>query len=528
MNLVIVEDEAEILAGMKDTLAHLDERINEIFAFASAEQALAHMREFRSEILITDIVLPEMTGLDLIEQVAELDYSPKTIVVSSHVNFSFAQRSLRLGALDYIIKPFDREEFKQKIKQLVDLADADKQISLSIKNQTRVAELGTKALRENFILSLCMRRTELQESLYHRLQFWNLTWLTDSPYHVIALSTTQKQDIPEKEADLQNFAIGNIAEEIIGHDPATVLLRNHHQIWVIVTANECPEMLIQDVDNAIRQYQRISVAYGISSAAHAFQALSSAYNQATQALKLACLNPDQRMIRYEELPHETGEDEQDGRDRQLLAALQSEDYDRSNGIVDDIFERFVLSSEVKRPQEVSHKCFDWMINLQMKWKSQFEVDMGQAPMELWEQMEECGSLSELRQLLKIYLQQLSQKVVRIPSSGETGSHESGNAIVEQAKRYIEGHFPLVSLQAVADGVNLHPVWLSQMFKKETGQNFHDYVTDLRMKKAKQLLLESSLKIYEIAAAVGYQDLQHFGRVFKKTYLLTPKEFRYGK
>ncbi|MFX8098759.1 helix-turn-helix transcriptional regulator, partial [Acinetobacter baumannii] len=77
-------------------------------------------------------------------------------------------------------------------------------------------------------------------------------------------------------------------------------------------------------------------------------------------------------------------------------------------------------------------------------------------------------------------------------------------------------------------LSIHPVWLSQLFKKETGQTYLDYLTNARIKRAKQLLRETSMKIYEIAENIGYRDLKHFGHLFKKRTGRTPKEYRFGK
>ncbi|ALS28722.1 AraC family transcriptional regulator [Paenibacillus sp. 32O-W] len=86
----------------------------------------------------------------------------------------------------------------------------------------------------------------------------------------------------------------------------------------------------------------------------------------------------------------------------------------------------------------------------------------------------------------------------------------------------------ITLSKIAEELSIHPVWLSQVFKKETGQTFTDYLTDLRINRAKTLLRETSMKVYEIATAVGYNDLQYFGSLFKKKTGETPKAFRYGK
>ena len=86
----------------------------------------------------------------------------------------------------------------------------------------------------------------------------------------------------------------------------------------------------------------------------------------------------------------------------------------------------------------------------------------------------------------------------------------------------------LTLQIIADELSLHPVWLSQLFKKELGQTYVNFLTEKRIEKAKEMLRETSLKIYEIAESVGYHNLQHFGIVFKKHTGQTPKEYRYGK
>jgi two-component system response regulator YesN len=86
----------------------------------------------------------------------------------------------------------------------------------------------------------------------------------------------------------------------------------------------------------------------------------------------------------------------------------------------------------------------------------------------------------------------------------------------------------LTLQIVADELSLHPVWLSQIIKKETGQTYLDHLTERRIERARELLRDTNLKIYEIAEQVGYHDLQHFGQIFKRRSGQTPKEYRYGK
>jgi two-component system response regulator YesN len=104
-----------------------------------------------------------------------------------------------------------------------------------------------------------------------------------------------------------------------------------------------------------------------------------------------------------------------------------------------------------------------------------------------------------------------------------------NFMIDKAKRIIDEKYgEAITLQSVADELCIHPVSLSKVFKKEMGQNFLDYLTEVRIEKAKDLLRNSNLKIYEIAEKIGYQEIQYFGKLFKKRMNMTPKEFRYGR
>ncbi|MDF2963028.1 MAG: two component transcriptional regulator, AraC family [Paenibacillus sp.] len=143
-------------------------------------------------------------------------------------------------------------------------------------------------------------------------------------------------------------------------------------------------------------------------------------------------------------------------------------------------------------------------------------------MKIWEQLDECCSAAEIRDCLVGFFVRLTPAVKH--------TKPLGNSFADRAMRMIQEQCGdnQLSLQSVANELNMHPVTLSKLFKRETGRNFHDFVTEARMERAKFLLRESNLKIYEIGDRLGYSEMRYFTKIFKKTIGVTPKEYRYGK
>ncbi|TDG00790.1 helix-turn-helix transcriptional regulator [Paenibacillus piri] len=151
------------------------------------------------------------------------------------------------------------------------------------------------------------------------------------------------------------------------------------------------------------------------------------------------------------------------------------------------------------------------------------MEISHFPLELWEKAEQCPSVEDLKQLLNRHLHEFIETVANQQQPNLL------NFNINKAKRIIDEKYgEPITLQSVADELSIHPVWLSRLFKKETGQNFLDYLTEIRIEQAKVMLRDTSLKIYEIALRIGYQEIQYFGKIFKKRTGITPKEYRYGK
>lgn len=518
MDILIIEDEQDILNGMKEAVQQLDERIDRVFAVDNAEIAIELIREHRPQIIVTDIVLPQMTGLDLMEQMQEKDYHPKIIVVSGYSNFSYAQRSIKLGAVDYMLKPFERQEFMRKIQSLIDLIYEEQELLSHMKQDSGSSLLGTRTLRDKFILGLCTNSSPLNENMVHRLKFFDIEWLADSTYSIIAIDRIEqaKEPLTEKEFELKVFAIGNVVEEVLQACQPFVLFRNIHHQWIVIMDSDAIDEMTEAIISAIRKYQYIEVCIGISNPMNAFQSIAKAYEQAIQAMKLAHVNKQGHKLSFSDIEGLTVASGHKS-DVELMAEYVYMDQPKLiEEAVIAVLHTLTLTVGTNDRQALSQRCMEWVIQVHAALADKLRIKQHQISIQVWVDIDLCEDYEQLKTFLIHYFMELSQQITAAPM----------NPIIEKGTSYLKSNYASnITLQGLATELSVHPVWLSQLFKRETKVTFSQYLTELRMEEAKRLLQESNLKIYEIAEQVGYTDLQHFGQVFKKKTGATPKEFR---
>lgn len=522
LDILLIEDEIEVLEGLATALRQLTQGAGRILAIGNAEDAREMIGAMRPRLIITDIVLPGMSGLELLEEVKRIPgYAPKVVVISSYNEFAYAQRSLQLGALDYVLKPFDKAEFSLKISGILALIREEDRERSELQHQIEHSRMGTKVLMDQYILSFCTKKTQLQEHIYHRLQLWDLTWLTTSPYRLLAFGPDG--DVPErdKEVELQLFSVGNVAGETLQRFQPSYLLKNVHNRWLVITACAEVEPLIEAIQHNVWKYQKLELFVGVSRAMFSFQSLSDAYEQAIQAYRWAAANRRPALF-YAEMADGQEGGAPDDVNEACAAMLMNGDREGIALNVGRKVDQLVRFTHVQHRKQLAQSCLDWIMDIQTLVNAKTGTNMDQIPLVLWEKLERAETMETVKHDLTEYFYELADKMA--PHAAGTG-----NAMIEQAMAIIAADEELdLSLNALAERLALHPVWLSHLFKKETGQNFSDYMIDLRIQKAKKLLRESNLKVYEIAARIGYQDLQHFGKIFKKRTGMSPKEFRYGK
>lgn len=515
MRLLLIEDEPDSLMGMKKAIGSQNVEV-ELHTSNNAEDAREVIFKHYPELIITDIMLPGISGLDLVEEVVNSDYQPKVIIVSGFDDFDYARRSIRFGAVDYLLKPYSTTEFTEKVNRTLSMIKEEKEHLQYTEQQKSFEEMGTRSMRDSYLVEFCLKRTPLEEHLYHRLCLWNIDWIANKSFSLLIFDVKGYPDGKPftEENHLNTFVIGNIMQDVIRDHIHSLLFKDPKNRWVLLTNIEDPEEIARSIHKTVKEYQNIVLAIGISTKVSSFEEMHAAYSSTLKEFQISSLTNRKDFAKTD---HLMSTDLTAA--RHLASLVINRDEDSIRQVLKAFFQQVILLDGLGSRDDITRKTLNYLSQILASISEQTSKELKDIPMSVWEKVDECTTLEEYEEVLSEYLTSVGHEV----------STHAANSIIERAIQMIHSSYMEdLSLQIIADELSLHPVWLSQLFKKETGQTYMDFLTETRINKAKTLLRETSMKVYEIAESVGYHNLQHFGTIFKKRTSQTPKEYRYGK
>ena len=291
MIILLVEDEPHSMNGMKSAIEQIDLPFD-LLTSDNGEQAAHMIQADRPDLIVTDIMLPDMTGLDVLEQNVGPEYRPKIIVVSGFGEFEYAQKSISLGVVDYFLKPFSTPDFIDKIRGSLLSVMEEREKARQMNEQQSYAVIGNRYMRDTYLVDFCLKPTPLKEHIYEKLRYWNMEWLANRHYTVIVYD--QKEHLDGKpltsDTEVRTFAIGNLLQELIEAYPFTILFKDPKNRWVMITGDDQAETLTNHMIRQVKTYTRIDLVAGISPRMDAFEAIHAAYNDGLKACRLHSLS----------------------------------------------------------------------------------------------------------------------------------------------------------------------------------------------------------------------------------------------
>lgn len=496
----------------------------------NGEEAYRMALETRPDIIITDIRMPVIDGLEMIRLVKEAGLASKFIIVSGYHSFDYAHQAIKYGVSDFLTKPINGEELHNTLLRLC------REVLTSQQNDQALAELEflnsrlanlSQVLRHQFVAELSAGKELPKQGLdavnenymYHfspglfcvAAIYLDLRDPSDSYYRTIVSQMAHIVrddllicccDIEVLEQERCIFAFANYSAD--------------KQAEFMARLNNSYSHLRE----LIKPYPFYAVTVGVSKPVTSLEAVGEAMRQAELCIKSRVTMGTGQIIRFESLPKAD----------QAVLPLCKEAWDeigreislRNAAGVLAGFERLYseslpqLSLAAYRAADWFYACFDRLATA--------IVEAGFPCPEplIAEKRQELKNASSLQELADTCIALINESFALY----EEEMQRSNTHTIQVAKQYIaENYGGKLELEAVAKQVYLSPAYFGILFKRETGQNFTDYLIRVRVEKAKQLLGNMELSIAEISTVVGYRDVRHFVKVFKREVSVTPAEYR---
>jgi two-component system response regulator YesN len=512
-----VEDEVVIREGIRDSVDWAAHGLEYCGEAPDGEMALPLLQALNPDILITDIRMPFMDGLQLSQIVRDRLPNTKIIILSGHDEFEYAQQAIKLGVFEYLLKPISLQDLHDSLRKAASALDQENQERRVLQQLREQVELNRAALRERFLLKLVTGAATSAEAI-ERSDLLGLD-LVARCYLVVAIKL-EPIDRPGRLDYGEYQHIQQIISGIAEHNPDVCLLRKDMDELVLVMKGASPENLqeasrlfAEQAKQAVEQ-TRCDMIVGFGQPVNRISDISRSFLAATDNME------DIVDWRYGALGFEK---------ENLLRLSRSaiEDHLRLGTAesTDSAIEAFVrpLGDRALRSSVVrSIVITDILLAT-----ARFIDELGGDPAEVIPELAALDSglpVVENADRLREKAHALLRRALAFRDSRVRNQYTE---LIRLAQEHISHSFmdPELSLTSVAAQVGLSACHFSAVFSQETGHTFKAHLTETRINRAKQLLRTTTLRTSEIGYQVGYNDPHYFSHVFHKITGFTPTEFR---
>ncbi len=535
IKVFLVEDEMVIRRGIKNSIDW--EKEGYIFCGEASDGELAYpmIIKEKPDILITDIRMPFMDGLELCKLVKKELPDIKILILSGYDEFDYAKEAIRLGVTEYLLKPISSGKLLEALNGVSESIRREKEDKDLVHKYMEEMRENTEHEKQKFFEQMIAGNLSMADALETGKKYeMNLS---AGMYNLLLFRFTLGEE-NRKSGELlgeAEYAIEKLTERLEyvfefqrGVEGWAFLLMADNEEQMSERVKE----LSKDLEEIMKNYSTIAYFGGIGQPVARLRELERSFREAERALAARFTMELNRIISVEDIRMAQNVDTLDDIEITSFGEIEKTrtmlEKFLNNGAEDEIDE-FVdvyiselpeenLKSVLMR-QYIIMDAYIVMMSFCEKIEG-IEGEMQAQSEELKNSMKTIQTLEEI----KNYIRMLLKKIIGVR---DTISGRRYSDIIEIAKDQIRKTYMSdeISLNTIAAEVGMSPSYFSSIFSKEMGKTFVEYLTEIRMDRAKELLMCSSMKTSEIGYEVGYKDPHYFSYIFKKTQNCTPKEFR---
>jgi two-component system response regulator YesN len=532
LKMIIADDEYNVREGLKEVVPWDELGIEIIGDAADGEEAFELCLSLKPDILLTDIRMPMMDGLEAALKLKKLDFPVRIIIISGAQDFNYAKTALSLNADGYILKPIKLPELLDTVKKVV--ASISMERNRLEKDQQLKRQLleNMPVLREKFLANLTQGMYKSEQDVLNKLNFFGLPLEISSLWVVAVLRIDEYEKVIERyneeHKQLLSFSVNNVLEEIIERNRAGLTFCMSENEYAVIFnqaaqsgswhLNICQEMI-----DCINKFLKMSISIGVGSPVHKVYALHYSYQEALSAIEYKFYTGKNSILQISDFI--TNRDSLEypklyEAENKLINSMKLGNQEEVSRIVGEIFD--ALCTDHNLPVDYVQSICVELIN--MAARTLYELgenihlivsDYSTVFSEIYNKRE----ATVLRDAMAAVFEQLADYFAQKHSKKNKRMIQKIKDLISQ--KYMEN----ITVVRLSEEVYLSPNYISLIFKQETGESVIEYVTKVRMEAAKELLKSEDLKVLEIAEMVGYENSTYFSTVFKKYTGMYPQKYR---
>lgn len=526
--LLIADDEQIVLDSMKFIIEKNFEDVMIAGTARSGREAIEKAEELRPDIILMDIKMPGINGIDAISEIKSRYPNTYFIIISAYEQFDFAKEAVKLGVAEYLVKPVNKQKLVETIRKVVDAIEVER------KNRRKELDLKEKLesvlpiLENGFIYSIVMFDDNKKDLENYR----DIFEIEDGGYIMtvefgkmeragrvgnrIGMSVKSQSFYPYfrdvVKSRCSNCIVGPLMlNRIVVFFPCDFSEDEYtRRLGMINIANYLSEKICEKVD--------VDFCIGLGRSYKGIENLPQSYAESLKAIR--CANGKEVVhIADVSVERSVSHEYPIMKERLLLEKASIGDEGASIDVFNFIYD-WLVTEYGGSIEMIKSKLMELMVLIhRLAWDQEVNE---------WESLDRQSYLSEMMAIndiptLRDWCRERIDYIVR---SIKGIREKKVSKLVLKARNYIDINYNKeITLEDVSRYVNVSPHYFSRLFKDETGENFIEYLTSVRIQKAKELLKEGIFSVKEICYMVGYGDPNYFSRTFKKVVGITPTEYK---
>ena len=533
--VLIIDDEPIIRKGLKNIINWKNFGCEVCGEAADGLDGSELIQKHLPDIIITDIKMPEVDGLTMLRDIKDKVPDSKIIILTGHRDFDYVHEAIKIGAFDFLLKPSKIEELTAVIARAVKELKFQRERSEEFEKLQILFQQNIPVLREKLLYDVIYEINTNEEDILQKLELFSISM---KKFLLLIVQNdaedTDSKEISQYDRHLYQFGIINTFSEVFSDkfEVISITLNNIGMAFLVIPL-EYNEDISELVDKKCSYLQEIirncfgfTVTIAVSSEGTLLIQLPQKFKECRDALEHKFYMGNNSIIfhgdvntffRYDD--HSMLEKLQ----KALIEGIKSGNEPSVTERLHDIYS-YVKGTDPMGKEFI--KNFYWntvssINNIRMSLPSgdsDKKVEYRELS-GLYGLIEKCTSADELNLILDEAARSVSSKV-------NSYNNKSIKLILRKAVEYMQAHYQdQVTLNEVAEHTFVSTYYISRMFKREMGKNFVDFLNEIRVEKAKEMLKDIRFKTYEVAEKVGIPDAHYFSRLFKKYVGVTPTEFR---
>lgn len=536
--IILVDDEEEVRKSIIRKIDWHAAGFEVVGDAENGEDALEKIENLEPDVILTDIRMPYMDGLALAERVRQKYPSMKIIIFSGYDDFEYAKQAIKLNVTEYILKPVNAQELTAILERIRTNLDneIEQKRNVNLLRESYIRSLPI--LREQFLNDLVTRPVPEEEAA-QRLKEYDIDiggarkWIAAA----IDIERPEKAELPiHREKALIPVSVMQILEEKLGQycRYITFISRTSQSELAAIAAIDGDNTqtglidVLGDICKETRKILEVPITIGIGHSCTSLSDICLSYNGAVNSLGYKGIVGSGSTIYINDVePVNRGKLQFGGKDEaELTSAIKFGPRERIEAAVAEIM------GKMEEAKVHFRQCQAYMLsvtNCIIQLIQVYDLDM----QEIFENAGEAGDAYALIpkvQRQEEFAQWLLSAALAINRAMNQERANTMKQVIQEARQYIMDNYqdPELSVEKICRHLHMSPAYFSTMFKKETGQAYIAYLTEVRLNKAVELLNKTDDKTYVIAASVGYQEQNYFSYVFKKRFGVSPTKFRNNK